>query len=71
MLACIQILTDGFLPNWYNDRDHYALHFNIWLEISNFFVLFHINFGVDLDEIQYVATTCWFVEVHAEFILHK
>ena len=24
-----------------------------------------------LDKIQYVATTCWFVEAHAEFILHK
>ena len=24
-----------------------------------------------LDEIQYVATTCWFDEAHAEFVLHK
>ena len=26
---------------------------------------------VDLDKIQLVATTYWFVEVHAEFIMHK
>ena len=26
---------------------------------------------IDLDEIQSVATTCWFVEAHAKFILHK
>ena len=23
-----------------------------------------------LSQIQYVATTCWFVETHADFILH-
>ena len=27
------------------------------------------NFAMDLDEIQSVATTCWFVEAHAKFIL--
>ena len=27
------------------------------------------NLSVDLDVIQYVATTCWFVEAHAKFIL--
>ena len=27
--------------------------------------------SINLDEIQYVATTCWFVEAHAKFILHK
>ena len=26
---------------------------------------------IDLDEIQYVAITCWFVEAPAKFILHK
>ena len=26
---------------------------------------------IDLDEIQCVGTTCWFVEAHAKFILHK
>ena len=26
---------------------------------------------IDLDEIQSVATTCWFVEAHANVILHK
>ena len=34
-------------------------------------VHFLANFAVDLDEIQYVATTCWFFETHANFILHK
>ena len=29
------------------------------------------NFTVDLDEIQYVSTTYWFVRVLAKFILHK
>ena len=29
------------------------------------------KFILDLDEIQYVATTCWFIEAHAKFILHK
>ena len=32
---------------------------------------FSRNIAVDLDEIQYVATTCWFVEAHAKFILHQ
>ena len=34
-------------------------------------VHFPRNFAVNLDEIQYVATTCWFIEAHAKFILHK
>ena len=33
---------------------------------KNFGVHFLSNFWVDLDEIQYVATTHWFVEAHAE-----
>ena len=29
------------------------------------------NFAVDLDEIQYVVTTFWFVEAHAKLVLYK
>ena len=29
------------------------------------------NFTVDLEEIQYITATRWFVEVHAKFILYK
>ena len=32
---------------------------------------FSCKLNIDLDEIQYVATTYWFVEAHAKFILHK
>ena len=39
--------------------------------MENFSVHFVRNFVVDVDEIQYVATTCWFVEAHAKFILYK
>ena len=35
--------------------------------VSIFSQLLNIN----LNEINYVATTCWFVEAHAKFILHK
>ena len=34
-------------------------------------VHFLANVAVDLDYIRCVATTCWFVEAHDEFILHK
>ena len=34
--------------------------------------LFSPNLGIDLDEIQYVATTCWSFEANAIFLfLHK
>ena len=39
-------------------------------EIKNF-VHFLRNFAFNLVEIQYVATTSWFVRAHAKFILHK
>ena len=42
----------------------------VW-EINNFGVQFLTNLDINLDEIQYVATACWFVEAHAKFILHK
>ena len=32
---------------------------------------FLANLSIDTVEIQYVATTCWFVETHARFILRK
>ena len=31
-------------------------------------VHFLANLSIDLDEIQYVATTCWFVKAHAKVI---
>ena len=31
---------------------------------NNLGVHFFANLSIDLDEIQYVATTCWFVEVY-------
>ena len=34
-------------------------------------VHFLANLDTDLDEIQYIAATCWFVEAHAEFVLLK
>ena len=30
-----------------------------------------LEISVDLDEIQSVATTCWFVESHAKCMVHK
>ena len=42
----------------------------IWSEIRIFCVHFLANFSVALDKIWCVATTCWFVEVHAKFITH-
>ena len=41
-----------------------------YMRNKKFCVHFLGNFGVNLDEIQYVATTCWFVETHVKFILH-
>ena len=35
-------------------------------EIKNLGVHFLANLPIDLDEIQYVATTCCFVEAHAK-----
>ena len=32
---------------------------------------FLTNFSIDLVEMQHVATTCWFVEAHAKFVLHQ
>ena len=29
------------------------------------------NLSIGLDEIQYVATTCWLAEDHAKILLHK
>ena len=38
---------------------------------QNFGVHFLTNLSISLDEIQYVATACWFVGAHAKFIFHK
>ena len=35
------------------------------------YLYFFRKFAVSLDEIQYVATTCCFVEAHAKFILYQ
>ena len=40
----------------------------IW-KIKNFGVHFLANLSIDLDEIQCVIITCWFVGVHATYIL--
>ena len=37
-------------------------------EIKNFSVHLLGNFAVNLDEIQYVATTCWFIEADTCFV---
>ena len=39
-------------------------------ELENYHVHFLANLGISLDEIQGVATVCWFVEAHAKFTLH-
>ena len=36
---------------------------------KNFGVLFLANLSIDLDEFQYVATNCWFVDVHTKVFL--
>ena len=40
-------------------------------ETKCFGIHFLANISIDLDGIQYIATTCWFVEAYARFILHK
>ena len=39
--------------------------------MKNFVIHFLANLSIDVEGIQYVATTCWFVEAHSKFILHK
>ena len=34
-------------------------------------VHFYRNFALDMDESQYVAATCWFVESHVKFALYN
>ena len=41
------------------------------MRYHKFGVHFLANASIDLDKIDYVATTCWFVEAHAKFILDK
>ena len=36
------------------------------MRIQKFCALFLTNFSIDLDEIQCVVTTCWFVEISAK-----
>ena len=38
---------------------------------QNFCVHFLRNFAANIDEIQWVANICWFVEAHAKFIVHN
>ena len=42
-----------------------------WKKRKPLVSIFPTILGNDLDEIQYVATTCWFVEAHAKVMLHK
>ena len=64
--------------------DHWGLHFDIGLD--DLYLLqghrgmrkknepnlgVHFLAEIDLDEIQYVGTTWWFVEAHVKFILLK
>ena len=39
--------------------------------MKNFDVHFLTNVSINLNIIQYIATTFWFVEAHAKFFLHK
>ena len=39
--------------------------------MKNYCIHFYTNLSMDLDEIQCVATTYWFVEAPAKFIFHK
>ena len=40
-------------------------------ENQNFDVHFLTNLDIHLDEIQSVATTCWFAEAYVQLTLHK
>ena len=41
-----------------------------FLRDQNLGVHFLANLDIDRDEIWYVATTCWFDEAHAKFLLY-
>ena len=41
------------------------------MRIKNLCAQFLGNFAVSLDEIQYVVTTCWFVEANTKLVMHK
>ena len=71
-----------FLSN--DDTNHSGLHFGIsfgdldlhsksqeYVKSKNFDVHFLRNFAVNLGEIQYVVTTCWFAEAHTKYNYHK
>ena len=83
-LACIKTITHWFLSNliwWYGPLSSIFWYKSNWpwsslkvtdvWEIKNLGVCFLRNFTFNLDEIQYVATTCRFVKVQAKFIVHK
>ena len=38
---------------------------------ENFGVHFLANLGIDVDEFQFVGTTCWFVEAHPKVTLYQ
>ena len=46
----------------------YTFKVTVVRKINNFGVHFLANLNINLDEIQYVATTWWFVEALARFI---
>ena len=81
-LAYIQAFTDKFLSDlaWWQKppnstfcyqfgRPGLSFRITVVWEINNFVFHFRTNLGIDSDEIQYGAATCWFVETHAKFIL--
>ena len=54
----------------------FCILISVWMTLTfiqgysciNFGIHFLANLNIHVDEIQYVATTCWFVEAHAKFI---
>ena len=44
---------------------------HICMRNLNLHAHFCVNFSVDLDEIQQVATICSFIEAHARFVMHN
>ena len=82
-LACIWAFLDNFLSNiacWLSPLNSTFLYQFGWpwssfkvsvvWESNIFWTLFCCKFLNQLNEIKHGATTCWFVEAHAECVLH-
>ena len=61
-LTYMQTFTDRFV-HFDIPLDYLDLHSRsqLYEEIKNFGVHVHANISMDLDEVQYVAVTCWFM----------